>query len=242
MKVGNIEIELEDIVHIFGSKVCVREEEQRRDGKHDTPNRQAIYLGESNVVKHGKKVAFIDYDDYQQLWKIGPTQHRHSKNCQVMNGNMILKTKPHMEAPAMGLEKYLDNIHGKQAPVYEVDTMHDKRVLNGEVEYKVPWKGYDKHEKGWEPKENLTEFGAVDMVIDFEIARAMKQSKKASVRYVNMNKQERAIEHLMGKPNLGGTISQHLQTYNTEMDAVIKQKLGRRLSGNEVKALKKQGT
>ena len=75
------------------------------------------------------------------------------------------------------------------------------------------------------------------MVIDFEIARAMKQSKKASVRYVNMNKQERATKHLMGKHNLGGTISQHLQTYNTEMDAVIKQKLGRKLSGNEVNAL-----
>ena len=70
VKVGNIEIELEDIVHIFGGEVWVREEEQRRDGKHDTPNRQAIYLGESNVVKHGKKVTFIDYDDYQQLWKI----------------------------------------------------------------------------------------------------------------------------------------------------------------------------
>ena len=71
-------------------------------------------------------------------------------------------------------------------------------------------------------KKNVTKLAAVDMVIDFEIARAMKQSQKASVRYVNMNKQERAIKHLMGKHNLGGTISQHLQTYNTEMDAVIK--------------------
>ena len=67
------------------------------------------------------------------------------------------------------------------------------------------------------------------------------EREKEKVKYVNMGKEERAVKHLMGKHNLGGTIEQHLKTYNAEIEEVTKRKLGRKLSANEVKALKKQG-
>ena len=122
--------------------------------------------------------------------------------------------------------------------MYEVDKIHDKRVVNGDVEYKVSWKGYSKNHKTWEPKNNLTEYGAIDLVLEYEI---LKTDEKENIKYVYMGKEERAVKHLMGKYELGGTIPQHLQTYNTEMSEVIKQKLGRKLSSKEVKALKSKG-
>ena len=62
----------------------------------------------------------------------------------------------------------------------------------------------------WEPMQNLAEFGAAEMVIDYEMQAAQG---KHSVKYVNMNKTERAVQHLMTKHGLGGTIEQHSRTY-----------------------------
>ena len=163
---------------------------------------------------------------------------------------MILKSNAHVPATALDIERHLDKVNGKEAPVYEVEKIHDKRFVSGEIEYRCSWKGYAKSHKTWEPKANLTEYGAIDLVIDYEVSqglrrpphcRGQRRPPHCQVRYVNMNKQERAVKHLMGKHNLGGTIEQHLKTYNEEIEEVTKRKLGRKLSANEVKALKKQG-
>ena len=123
------------------------------------------------------------------FWIISPTVHRHSKNVQVMNGNVILKTKVHTEATAFDLENHLDKVNGKEAPVYEVEKIHDKRLVGGEVEYRCIWKGYAKSHKTWEPKANLTEYGAIDMVIAYEVLQGLRHGRTyGAVRYVNMNK------------------------------------------------------
>ena len=122
-----------------------------------------------------KKVAFIDYNEAKQVWIISPTEHRHTKNIQVINGNMVLKTKPHTTATAKELEGYLDKTTGDIAPIYEVEKIHDRRLVSGEVEYKVSWKGYAKSHKTWEPAENLVEFGAAETVLEYELDRVKKQ-------------------------------------------------------------------
>ena len=84
----------------------------------------------------------------------------------------------------------------------------------------------------------MYEYGAGDTVLEYELKQ---QNKGKSVRYVNMNKEERAVQHLMGKHSLGGSVKQHLETCTEEMQSVLKQKLGRQLSDKEVKALKQKG-
>ena len=39
-------------------------------------------------------MAFIDYNDKKQLWILSKVEHRASKNVRVVNGSMVLKTRP----------------------------------------------------------------------------------------------------------------------------------------------------
>ena len=166
VKAGNIDIQPEEVVSVFGSEVWVKEAEARRDGKGDTPNRKGIYLGESREIPYGKKIAFIDYNEHTQMWIISGTQHRSNKHVRIVNNNMVLKSRPHEEVSALELEIQLDH-STKTTPVYEINEIHDKRLVNGDVEYKVSWKGYSKHHKTWEPIKNLTDYCSSDMVLDF---------------------------------------------------------------------------
>ena len=98
VKAGNPEVKPSEVAKIFGSECWVKEAEVRRQGgKKEPPNKQAIYLGPSRDVKHGVKVAFIDYNDKKQLWIISKVEHRALKNVRVVNGSMVLKTRPHKE-------------------------------------------------------------------------------------------------------------------------------------------------
>ena len=101
VKAGNINVEVEEVAQLFGSEAWVKEHEKRRDGKMDTVNRRAIYLGESRDIRFGKKVAFIDYHNSKNQWIISAPVHRASKNVQVVNGNMALKSKPHKDSSAL---------------------------------------------------------------------------------------------------------------------------------------------
>ena len=147
-----------EVAKLFGSECWVKEAEVRRQGgKKEPPNKHAIYLGPSRDVKHGVKVAFIDYNEKKQVWIISKTEHRALKNVSIINGSMVLKTKPHKEVPSAELEKHLDKTatKGAIAEVYEIYKIHDKRYVGGKAEYKCSWKGYNKNHKTWEPAQNL---------------------------------------------------------------------------------------
>ena len=117
VKAGNPEQDVNEIASIFGSECWVKEQEQRRLGKQDTPNRLAVYLGESRDVPKGKKIAYLDYDEHNQLWIISKTHHKASKHVRIVNNNMVLKSRKHEESTALELEKFLDTTT-KVTPIY----------------------------------------------------------------------------------------------------------------------------
>ena len=43
----------------------------------------------------------------------------------------------------------------KSKPLYVVKQILDKRVVDGQVEYLISWKGYGPEENSWEPITNL---------------------------------------------------------------------------------------
>ena len=101
-------------------------------------------------------------------------EHRALKNVRVVNGSMVLKTRPHKEVSTAELEKHLDKTaaKGAVADVYEVNKIHDKRYVGGKAEYKCSWKGYNKNHKTWEPAKNLHEYGAGEILVEYEIAQS----------------------------------------------------------------------
>ena len=39
---------------------------------------------------------------------------------------------------------------------FEVESILDKRIIHGKIQYRVKWKNYQESEATWEPEENLT--------------------------------------------------------------------------------------
>ena len=205
-KAGNPYVDITEHVNSFGSK-CFFKLPPKVTHKDDVRKLTGIYLGESKDTKDAKKVAAVDYDEVTQQWIIGPTQH--VTGVRVIEGDFILRTKPHKQMTAQQLEQELDQVFNTEPAVYEIDKIHDKRVKYGEEEYKVSWKGYAKSHKTWEPKRNLTDFGAIEALLEYELLLKSRKNNP-QVKYINLSESERAVQHLKQKYNLGGTIEEHI--------------------------------
>ena len=55
---------------------------------------------------------------------------------------------------------------------YEVESILNKRVLDGKLQYIVKWKGYSKNEATWEPLFNLKD--ARPIIEAYELAASKK--------------------------------------------------------------------
>jgi len=60
----------------------------------------------------------------------------------------------------------------------EVESIIAKRIINGELKYRVKWKNYDSSENTWEPEENL--HGCRDMLHHFQKQHKKKEKQQKS--------------------------------------------------------------
>jgi len=73
--------------------------------------------------------------------------------------------------------------------LYQVEKITDKKIIDGQLKYKIKWKNLPDKDSTWEPIEHLT--NVVDMINEYE-ANSKKQNKiptqKDSINDYNQNK------------------------------------------------------
>ena len=113
----------------------------------------------------------------------------------------------------------------EQPDVYVVDKILDVRVVSGEVEYKVKWRGYTSKESTWEPVANLLGFGAEEIVREFHTSNRDKVDPlKLAYKVMSlelMTEDDKAVAHLMKRHRLGGTLADWRPGYVSELASVI---------------------
>ena len=117
-----------------------------------------------------------------------------------------------------------------------MDKILDMREKAGEVEYKVKWRGYSSKESTWEPETNLTDYGAADIVREWK--------KKHVAAYMVEGAQYddevgKAVEYLIRKHKLEGTVSDWSVGYRAELEGVIARRCTE-IFGDEYKRVLKE--
>ena len=231
--------DIHDNTYPFGCKVLFWEAPERRTGKEDLPTKTGVYLGRSDQVLGGHKVCTAVWNDLDGVWEMSKTLHR--KTVRAFPEVMLLKTKSAAKKiTARQSEAVLDKINGntKKRAVYVLNKIHSKRMVNGNTEYQCTWKGYPNSHKTWEPLQNFAGLGGQQMVDKFEAN--LKTSGTVRFATATVTEDEKAVQHLMKKHRLAGTVQQHLESYQTERESVISKKLGEKLTASQVKLLKKE--
>ena len=239
MIAGGEEMQIEDMMEAFGAQAYYYEAEDRRQvgsKQNDPPGRLGVYVGRSQVINGGHRIVPLSWCGKTQQWKLGATIDR--PYAVIDNSKYPLRTVPAKDVDQTKLNEFVQSMSPRaQVPdVYVVDKVIGIRTKGGEREYKVKWKGYSQKECTWEPKEHLTEYGAMEALAAFH-AKNPGISDPHLLSYVVMHltkvdEDEKAVEQLMRMHKLQGTIDEWLPVYKAELESVIGRRC-RELHGDE---------
>ena len=228
-KAGGDPIQVDDM-EVFGCLVYYYEAPERRSApkQTDPSGRKGIWVGRSNTlagggVSGGHKIVPLEYG--KGVWELGPTIVR--SYVTPVSSKYPLRTAAGKGADPKKYEAFVErcSANAEEADVYVVDKVLDVRVVSGDVEYKVKWRGYTSKQSTWEPAANLLSFGAEEIVKEFHSANRDKINP-LRLAYMVMNlelmtEDDKAVAHLMKRHKLGGTLADWKPGYVSELESVI---------------------
>ena len=227
-KAGGDPISVDDM-EVFGCLVYYYEAPERRSApkQTDPSGRSGIWVGRAcdptGMVSGGHKIVPIEYN--KGVWELGPTIVR--SYVTPVSTKYPLRTSAEKGADPKKYEAFVErcSANAEQSDVYVVDKVLDVRVVSGEVEYRVKWRGYTSKQNSWEPATNLLGYGAEEIVKEFHSANRDKINPlKLAYMVMNlelMTEDDKAVAHLMKRHKLGGTLADWKPGYVSELDSVI---------------------
>ena len=143
--------------------------------------------------------------------------------------------------PADKFERYCEELAGLSdttaASVYVVKKIVGKRIRNEVTEYQCTWQGFSKNHKTWQPASYLIDYGAAEIVKDYE--KSLHHT--VMVAKIMQSDEMIAVLHDMEKYKLPGSVQQWVEAYKLERTEIRGSRI-RQLSKAEVKELKSRGT
>jgi hypothetical protein len=233
-KTGGTNMDLEKESHVPGAKCIYYEAKERRTGAHSDRGVVGVWLGHSDTVIGGHRVAQVEWIPNRCAHIVHPAQDR--VTVKVDDDCMLLKKVVPKGDAVYNIDSLVDRFSSAASPseVYEVKKIwdHKERKKPGgavEKQYLVQWKGYRKNESTWEPESNLEDYGAAQILNVYKQREGLNVYSTAVA--VDMEVY-RAVVQLMGRHRLKGSVQKWMDAYVDEFEQVSNLRL-RELSGEE---------
>lgn len=100
-----------------------------------------------------------------------------------------------------------------------VQKIMGRRQVNGKPEYKVKWVGWPTSQATWEPRENLEEYGCVELMAEYDRSNTGEVAMFTATE-VDRDQVE-AVRRHMRRYKLKGQLEEWVDAYSAEFDAVL---------------------
>jgi len=201
--------------HVFGAACTWLEPKAKRASKLEPVAHFGIWVGR-------------EYDYHRVcplVWDQGNKRHKILPEIKVGTVRVRDEVFPLARIPAKGksveaFDDFVDqfSVLGIEDDIYEIQKIVDSRVREGRREYYCKWKGCTSAENTWEPEAHLTEYGAAELVREFNIGPLALLTIQA------LDEETKTIQGLLKRQKIKDDPEEWKAPYKKEMQSV-----GRRL-------------
>jgi len=173
-------------------KVLYGVKKELRADRHSDRAGIGLWAGRKNG---GHIVLPIKWNKAQSRWDVGEAKVYY--NVVIKKTEFPLKTAVKKKHAGVDLNVFVDTFHpdAVDCDVYVIHKIVNKRVRAGVTQYRIKWQGYNSRDDTWEPAENITDWGGVEAILEYEQKHGNQVAMAALER--ELDEDERATLQLM---------------------------------------------